>query len=114
MNNTPNSAVYAELLGHYHALLPLSKKMLAAAQSQEWDQLAQFEQERFSILEKLKVEDTIKWKTAAAEEKGEIIRAVLAIDIEVKALAQAHSDHLQGHLNSISTGKKMKAAYESS
>lgn len=100
------------LLERYEAMLMLSQAMLAAAQSEDWEQLVSTADARASTEAVLREQDHFAWQNEPARRKAEIIQEILAVDAKIKQLAGARLDALQGMLGSINTEMKLKKAYE--
>ena len=104
----------AQLLARYEDLQRLTQQMLETAQRGEWDHLTALEQERAALVVLLdKQEEGTTWGPAEGAKKGDLIRAILEADAEIKALTEAWMGELQEILGSIGTEKKLHTAYKS-
>ncbi|HJV88520.1 MAG TPA: flagellar protein FliT [Noviherbaspirillum sp.] len=102
----------AAWLGRYEEMQRISQNMLDAARKGEWDRLVQLEQSRAGVEKDLRQGDQSAWDGKHAARKAELIRSILDADNETRRLTQAWMAEMQKSLKSISTGKKLKQAYE--
>lgn len=104
----------AQLLARYEDLQRLTQQMLETAQRGDWDHLTALEQERAAIVDQLaRQEEKQIWGPAEGARKGDMIRAILEADAEIKALTEAWMGEVQEILGSIGTEKKLHTAYQS-
>lgn len=101
----------SNLLDRYEAMWRLTQHMLTLARQGDWDQLVGIEQTRTAIVDELKREDKLQWQAAEGAKKEILIRAILAADVEIKALTESWMSELQGTLGSIGAQQKLKKAY---
>lgn len=104
----------AQLLARYEDVRRLTQQMLELAQRGDWDRLTAFEHERAAIVDQLARQEEEKiWGPAERARKGNLIRAILAADAEIKVLTESWMGELQEILGSIGTEKKLHTTYES-
>lgn len=103
----------AQLLARYEDVWRLTQQMLESAQRGDWDRLTAFEHERAAIVDQLvRQEDEKVWGPAERARKGDLIRAILEADAEIKVLTESWMGELQEILGSIGAEKKLHKAYE--
>lgn len=104
----------AQLLARYEEVWRLTQQMLELAQRGDWDQLTALEHERAAMVDQLAGQEEEKiWGSAEGARKGDLIRAILEADAEIKVLTEAWMEELQEILGSIGTEKKLQTAYQS-
>lgn len=104
---------HAAVLDRYELALYLSKQMLDCATREDWDQFAECEQQRSSIMNELQQGDQLSWAGANSAKKQVLITDILAVDVQSMPLARAWRDLLQQRLDSVGTGIKLQKAYQS-
>lgn len=102
-----------QLLACYEDVRRLTQQMLELAQQGDWDRLTDIEHERAAIVDQLaRQEEEEIWGPAEGAKKGDLIRAILEADAEIKVLTESWMGELQEILGSIGAEKKLHKAYE--
>lgn len=101
----------SELLKSYESMLRLSQDMLALATEGDWDRLVEAEHARSLVEADLKQKDVLAWSGDEAATKETLIRDIVSIDTQTKALVSSGLDELQGKLGSVGTEKRLQKAY---
>lgn len=84
--------------------MELTREMLASAQAQEWERLAELEKSRLPLFHQV-FEHIVS-------DNEPLAREVLAIDKQIMALAQSVLPALQGELQSLKVAGKANTAYQ--
>lgn len=101
-----------EVIGMYEAVSDLTGKMLAAAQSNDWDRLVALEARCGSRIEALKDGEPVQLLSGATRtRKVELIHKILAHDREIRDLATPWMAQLASMINSAGTQRKLANAY---
>lgn len=103
-----------EILSLYEVAWADTQKMLAAATSEDWDNLVSLEQSRGSRIAQIMQADKGAMENREfLLRKAELIRSILSADERIKLLTNAWLDELKKTLNTIGIDKRMQQAYAS-
>jgi len=84
-----------QLLDHYRAIESSSRKMLEAAQSENWEQVMQFEGACAVLIEQLRLcSRTQELLPEQRKEKSRIMLRILNNDAQIRYLAEPWLEHL--------------------
>ena len=87
----------------------LSESMFAACKSADWNQLAQLESQRSTLM--FQVFDNSDAPVAASQGIRAMIEMVLNVDKEIMAICAAEAEDCKVELATFSQGRKAVAAY---
>ena len=102
-----------EIIGTYEAILEVTTRMVDAARGNDWERLAEREQECRQLVESLmnaRSGQEIALDPQMRRRKVEI-RKVLADDAEIRNLTEPWMQKLQHLLTSVGRERKLHAAY---
>lgn len=102
-----------DLLAHYEAIWRQSRRMQEAAREGDWDLLIELEHDRAAINKALT--DQAQSNDASVADQpamAELIRNILASDMETRLLVVPRQHELQSTFDSIDTEKKLQKAYD--
>lgn len=103
----------SKILARYEDAQAYARDMLLAAKAGEWDELVALAQKYTACVDELKAVDGNDTSDPDfLERKTELIRAILAMDAEIKVLIGDWMVELGEVLNSINADKKLKKTYE--
>lgn len=101
-----------DVLGLYEAVSDLTGKMLAAAQSRDWDHLVELESHCSNRVQALREGEPPALLTGANRtRKVEIIHQILAHDREIRDLTTPWMAQLSSLINSAGAQRKLANAY---
>ena len=102
-----------DLLARYEEIWRHSRRMQEAAREGDWDLLIDLEQSRAAINDALMHEEqSSNGSVANQSAKAELIRNILASDIETRLLVVPRQHELKSTFDSIDTEKKLLKAYD--
>lgn len=104
---TPHTTV----LQHYQSIADLSTRMLAVAQSQQWDQLVELGVQYQEAVERLKQLDPLDNDEKAA--RRELLTRILDDDAHIRRLVAQELDRLGHLLGTIKRQRTVLQAYYS-
>ena len=88
------------LIDYYKAIEDSSAKMLAAAKSENWDQVVQFEGACAVLIEQLRsTATTQELQPEQRSEKSRIMQRILQNDAQIRYLAEPWLDHFEQKLD---------------
>lgn len=101
------------ILSTYASISGTTGQMLEAARSGDWDRLVALEQDCRSLIEQLKQVDTraVGPDPAYVRRKTEIIRKVLADDVEIRKHTEPWMEKLHALLGSARQMHRLERAY---
>lgn len=89
------------LIDYYKAIEDSSAKMLAAAKSENWDQVVQFEGACAVLIEQLRAKArSEELLPEQRSEKSRIMQRILQNDAQIRYLAEPWLDHFEQKLDS--------------
>lgn len=102
-----------EILSLYEAVADITDKMLAAARSGDWEQLAALESHCSSQVEIIKQNDQQRppLTATARERKVKIIKKILDDDRQIRDITEPWMAQLTAMINSTGTERKLSQAY---
>ncbi len=101
-----------QVISLYEAVSELTGQMLAAAQSRDWENLAQLESHCASHVQTLKQGEPLAAVSGASRaRKVQIIQQILAHDREIRKLTEPWMAQLSALISSTSTERKLLNAY---
>jgi len=102
-----------DLLARYAQIWRQSRRMQAAAREGDWELLIELEQGRAALNSAL-MRDERSGNGSAADRsaKAELIRNILASDVETRLLVVPRQYELQSTFDSIDTEKRLHKAYD--
>jgi flagellar protein FliT len=101
-----------QVISLYETVSDLTGKMLQAAQSRDWESLAELESHCASHIESLKNgEPVVALSGPIRARKVAIIHQILAHDREIRNLTTPWMAELASRINSTGTARKLSAAY---
>jgi|307.fasta_scaffold27457_3 flagellar protein FliT len=100
------------LIACYESVAAASRNMLAAAQSNDWDQLVSAERECAVVVDRLRaIENPPVLDDETRRRKFDIIRTVLAHDAEIRRLTQPWVAQLETFLSGAANQRRVADAY---
>ena len=104
-----------EVIAKYQAAWRLTHHMLEAARNNNWDGLIDLEKERrILITQVMESNKHAMAEQSSRESQAELIRKILAADEEIASLTKTWMAEVAEILNSVSAGKKLEQAYNTS
>ncbi|MCA1854681.1 flagellar protein FliT [Massilia oculi] len=101
-----------QILLHYQAMGELSTRMLAAAQADDWDGVAELERECAAHVQTLRDKDPgVEWSGPHRARKAELIRQILADDRVIRDLAAPWMAKLSALISSSRVQSRLTSAY---
>ena len=101
-----------QVISIYEAMSDITGQMLAAAQSRDWENLAELETHCAAHVAHLKQgEQAVALTGATRARKVEIIHQILAHDRAIRDLTTPWMAELANLINSAGTSRKLSAAY---
>jgi flagellar protein FliT len=98
----------------YQHLVDLSEKMLGAARSAEWEIVSSLEDQCSLVIDELKLlKDRTGDHLQFKQEKMRLIRQILAIDADIRDLAQPKLAQLEGAMRAPRVSRRLSSAYGS-
>lgn len=98
-------------LSIYQEIHSISGQMVQAAQAAAWDELVALEARMAALRDQLQAEASLARNTTENEAKAQIIRAVLADDVEVRRLIELWMADVRPFLDSQNQRRKVQQAY---
>lgn len=105
-----------EIIAVYETVADITDKMLAAARTGDWEQLAELESRCSSQVEIIKRNDAPRQPLSdmARERKTRIIKKILEDDRQIRAITEPWMTRLSAMMNSAGTERKLSKAYGTS
>lgn len=102
-----------EIISLYEAVADITDKMLAAARTGDWEQLAALETRCSSQVEFIKQNDKprLPLSPLAREQKTRIIKKILDDDRQIRDITEPWMARLSAMINSAGTERKLSQAY---
>lgn len=102
-----------EILALYETVADITDKMLAAARTGDWEQLAALESRCSSQVEIIKQNDQPRQPLTplARERKTRIIKKILEDDRQIRDITEPWMAQLSAMMNSVGTERKLSKAY---
>lgn len=102
-----------EIIALYETVADITDKMLAAARTGDWEQLAALESRCSSQVEILKKNDQPRQPLTptAREHKTRIIKKILEDDRQIRDITEPWMAQLSAMINSAGTERKLSQAY---
>lgn len=105
----------AEIISTYEEILVTTNKMLAAAQSNEWDTLINLEKQCRELTNKLIENETESTLSHELQQKKiKIIHQVLDDDAQIRSITEPWMSKLQDIINTNTYKRSLQQAYQSS
>ena len=105
----------AEIISTYEEILVTTNKMLAAAQSNEWDTLINLEKQCRELTNKLIENETESTLSHELQQKKiKIIHQVLDDDAQIRSITDPWMSKLQDIINTNTYKRSLQQAYQSS
>ncbi len=102
-----------QIISIYEAMSTLTGQMLAAAQTRDWENLAELESHCTNHVEKLKqAEPALPLTGELRAKKIRIIHEIMAQDREIRNLTEPWMAELATMLNSAGAERKLSRAYD--
>ena len=102
-----------QLLSIYTAAGDITRRMLEAARTEDWDSLLALSQDRDQLFAQLiQAPPTAPENPQLADETATQIRGILAADQQIKSLSQDWMTEINGVLTSVNVERKLLKAYE--
>lgn len=103
----------AQQLAHYTEAWEITRRMLEAARSEDWDELLNLDQVRDQLLAGLmQAPPVVPENIQLADKTAALIRSILAADQQIQSLSQAWMEEINGVLASVNVEKKLLKAYD--
>lgn len=103
----------AQLLACYTEAWDITRKMLEAARSENWDELLNLDQTRDQLFAGLMQAPPVTPENLQlADETASLIRSILSADQQIQSLSQAWMEEINGVLTSVTVEKKLLKAYD--
>jgi flagellar protein FliT len=103
----------AQLLARYTEAWEMTRQMLEAARSEDWDGLLNLDQTRDQLFAGLMQAPPVAPENLQlADETATLIRNILAADQQIQSLSQAWMEEINGVLTSVNVEKKLLKAYD--
>ncbi len=102
-----------EILALYETVADITDKMLAAARTGDWEQLAALESRCSSQVEVIKQNDQARQPLTpvARDHKARIIKKILEDDRQIRDITEPWMAQLSAMMNSAGTERKLSKAY---
>jgi flagellar protein FliT len=99
-------------LACYRHLVVLNEKMLGAARNANWELVTDYEEQCARVIDELKVlKERTQEHSAFKQEKMRLIRQILAIDADIRDLAQPKLVQLENAMRAPRVARRLSAAY---
>ncbi len=103
---------HQKTLSIYQEVAEITRQMLAAAQSNDWDSLISLEKRCATHVSELKKHDRIfPLSENQRQQKIELLKKILAADQEIRALTQPRLTHLSTLISSAGNERKLNRSY---
>lgn len=102
-----------QLLARYTDAWEITRQMLEAARSENWDELLNLDQARDQLFAGLmQAPPVAPDNLQLADETAALIRSILSADQQIQSLSQAWMQEINGVLTSVNVEKKLLKAYD--
>ncbi len=102
-----------EIISMYDAILAITRKMLVAAQNNQWDELISLEQECRQLTQSLTKEELVPLSDQELlQKKISIIRQILDDDAQIRAITEPWMSRLHEMLNTSKHTRNLQQAYQ--